>query len=153
MSILPVGINNIPVQMEESFESAAIEKTRRPEESRQPNNTHDNVEISKAGRAKAEAMKTEKAAGQTDEDGSEKSKSFTIKDRSEGQNNNSDKEEAVDELKDTNSDIKKKKDELQEAKTAFFGSDEEQAEKIKEIKQDIDDLEDAKKELESKLSM
>lgn len=63
-----------------------------------------------------------------------------------------DKEETVDELKDTESDLRKKKDELQEVKTTFFGSEEDQARKIKEIKKDIDDLTDTKDELESKLS-
>jgi len=111
----------------------------------------DSVSISREGRDKAAAMQNSQAADSAEGREGEKT-TFTMRQGKGDEAGDADKEEAVDELKDTNSDIKKKKDELQEAKTAFFGSEEEQARKIKDLKQDIDDLEDTKKQLESELS-
>lgn len=64
----------------------------------------------------------------------------------------SEKEEAVEELKDTNADLKDKKQELQEAKASSIGTEDEREQKIKDLKQDISDLEDTKQELESTLA-
>lgn len=105
----------------------------------------DKVSISPEARQQLDTQKGEGKDG-----GQEKpaqTTAFTM-----GKSGNDEKEDAVDELEETNSDIKKKEDEIQEAKITFAGSEEEKAQKLKELKQDLDDLEDTKKELQSTLA-
>ncbi|MBG3875824.1 hypothetical protein FVW20_01980 [Desulfovibrio oxamicus] len=157
MPVSQIAVDAISIQTGSSIGRQHIEKAKDTPKSGNPSNAHDKVEISDEGRARAEEMKAGKAAakdgGSVGDNKDEESRPLKIKTRSRGEASGVDKEDAVDELKDTESDIRTKEGELQETKTAFFGSGEEQAEKIKELKQDIDDLKDAKKKLESKLSM
>lgn len=73
-------------------------------------------------------------------------------DKSGQQAGETDKEATVDELQDTESNIRSKKQELQQAKTGFATSEDEREQQVKQIKQEINDLEKTKQELQSDLS-
>lgn len=110
----------------------------------------DRVEISEKGRQRAREMQ----AGAGGDSPRESRQSGVAFGGGQGADKagDADKEEAVDELEDKNSDIKKKKEQLQSAKVSFTGTDEEQAREIKRIEQDLRDLEDERKDIEGQLA-
>lgn len=149
MVVNPLAMETSLVQVEGS-QRQAEEKSHPPATSDGIGSSavsSDKVSISPEARQQLDALKNE---GQGKEDRPEtpsQGTSLTM-----GKSENDEKEDAVDELEETNSDIKKKEDEIQEAKTTFVGSEEERARKLKELKQDLDDLEDTQKELQSTLA-
>lgn len=152
MSIAPITVAGSHVHVGGTAPEEVSGASKKADNAQRQESSFDKVDISDEAREKAAQMKSGKAPKEgrgEDEQGG----AFEMKKSSAKTTGNADKIDAVDELKDTNSEIKKKKDELQQAKTAFMGSEEERAKKIKELKQDIDDLEETQKQLESKLSL
>lgn len=152
MVVMQLEPSGIPVQTEglERPEKPVAPKGGKGETGNAPSG--DTIAISDEARAKVESLRGD--ALQKDR-GDDESKDQSVTLTMGGSNQKSgeaDKEKAVEELEDTDSDIKKKKDEIQEAKTTFVGSEEERERKIKELKLDLSDLEDTKKDLQSQLS-
>lgn len=115
----------------------------------------DTVSISDMGRRRSAAMMSEGGELKDREGrGSDKREGGTVKVAVQmgGKSGDSSKEDAVDELKDTETDISKKEDEIEQVKTTFIGTDDDKERKLKELKQDLDDLKDTKKKLESELA-
>lgn len=108
----------------------------------------DTVEISDQGREKAEAMRTGVADQTTD---SERT-TLSMGARPARQPGETDKEGAVEELQDTDSDIKKKTDELESARRSSLGSEDERAAEVKKLERELRELRDTKKELQSDLA-
>lgn len=150
MTVTPLGQESFLAQVDGSQRRPQEETANSPTDGDKAGGvaaSSDKVNISPEARQQLDAKKNE---GQNqDEPREEQSQTTTL---TMGRSKSDEKEDAVDELEDTNSDIKKKEDEIQEAKTTFVGSEEEKARKLKELKQDLDDLEDTKKELQSTLA-
>ena len=121
-----------------------------------PANKTDTVSISEQGRQKAEEMKGDKPSGNKDADAGKKrdgeSAATTGKSKSMNLQVGESKDEIVEDLQDTESDIRAVKGKIAEAKRSSALSEDQKKQELNKLENKLDRLEDEAEEMKSDLA-